>query len=211
MSSNNVRPRPNILTVGHSTHTLEHFGSLLTENGVSVVADVRSSPYSRLHPQFNREVLADSLVARRIRYVFLGKELGARPRDPGCYEDGRVQYSRLARTEAFRRGLDCVIHISQAHEVALLCAEKEPLACHRSILISRELERCGATVAHVHADGTIEYQSDAVNRLLRMLEMSNLDMFKTSQEIIDEAYAKQEERIAYVDDRLRVGTRLAVE
>jgi uncharacterized protein (DUF488 family) len=187
------------------------FEQLLTENGVSVVADVRSSPYSRLHPQFNREVLADSLKARRIRYLFLGRELGARPRDSDLYKDGRVQYGSLARTEAFRRGIDCVIQIAEAHEIALLCAEKEPLACHRSIIVSRELERCGATVAHIHADGSIEYQSDALDRLLRMFEMSNLDMFKTREEIIDEAYAKQEQRIAYVDDRLHGASRLATQ
>ena len=88
-----------IFTVGHSTHAAEAFVALLRTHGVTAVADVRSAPCSRFNPQFNRETLARALEAQRIRYVFLGRELGARPDDPACYEDGRVRYARLARTQ----------------------------------------------------------------------------------------------------------------
>ena len=80
-----------IFTVGHSTHAAEAFVALLRTHGVTAVADLRSAPYSRFNPQFNRETLARALEAQRIRYVFLGRELGARPDDPACYEDGRVR------------------------------------------------------------------------------------------------------------------------
>ena len=76
-----------VYTVGHSTHTIEHFIDILKQNGVNVVADVRSSPYSRFNPQFNREALADSLREHGIKYVFLGEEFGARSSDRSCYID----------------------------------------------------------------------------------------------------------------------------
>src|SRR3990172_5328620 len=97
---------PMIFTVGHSNHPIVHFLSLLHRYEITAVADVRSSPYSRFNPQFNREPLKDALAEREIRYVFLGEELGARPKDPSCYEKGRVVYNRLASTTLFKEGLD---------------------------------------------------------------------------------------------------------
>ena len=92
-----------VFTVGHSNHPLEHFIGLLRRHGVTAIADVRSKPYSRMNPQFNREDLSEALKAAGIVYVFLGKELGARTEDPACYESGKVRYDRLARTDLFRQ------------------------------------------------------------------------------------------------------------
>ena len=97
-----------VLTVGHSNHPLETFLALLRQHGVTVVADVRSAPYSRFNPQFNRKALEGSLETIGMEYVFLGRALGGRPDDPSCYEDGRVRYDRLARTPLFREGLEQV-------------------------------------------------------------------------------------------------------
>ena len=83
--------------------------------------------------------------------MFLGRELGARPDDPACYEDGRVRYARLARTALFRRGLDRVVDGAHRHRLALMCAERDPLDCHRTILVARELARRGLDVAHILA------------------------------------------------------------
>src|SRR5208282_1520645 len=97
-----------VFTIGHSTHTQERFISLLSLHGITALCDVRSKPYSRMNPQFNREELKRSLRERGIDYVFLGKELGARSEDPACYEHGKVLYDRLARTDLFRLGLERV-------------------------------------------------------------------------------------------------------
>ena len=91
-----------IYTIGHSTHEIENWISLLKRHRIEAVADVRSVPYSRWQPQFNRESLIDSLKTHGIAYVFLGKELGARTDDPECYEDGRVKYRLLAKTKLFK-------------------------------------------------------------------------------------------------------------
>src|ERR1051325_7704827 len=97
---------PIIFTIGHSTHTLDHFTSLLSMHAITALCDVRSTPYSQINPHFNREELKSSLLVSGVRYVFLGEELGARSDDPSCYENGKVRYDRLAETILFRQGLE---------------------------------------------------------------------------------------------------------
>jgi uncharacterized protein (DUF488 family) len=194
-----------VLTIGHSNHSIERFIELLRAQAVTAIADVRSQPYSRLHPDFNREPLAEALKKHGIAYVFLGRELGARSDDPACYENGRVQYRKLAEGQLFKAGLHRVIEGAKAHRLALLCAEKEPLGCHRTLLVSRALEADGVAVSHIHADGGLESQSDAMTRLLRLLGMPDADLYRSKEQLIADACAVQEQRIAYVDDKMRVG------
>ena len=138
-----------ILTIGHSTHAIGEFLGLLETHGVASVADVRSAPYSRRQPQFNREALRRVLEEQGIGYDFRGVELGARSEDPSCYEDGRVQYRRLAETALFLSGIDLVAGEARERRVALLCAEKEPLECHRTLLVARELVKRDLLVSHI--------------------------------------------------------------
>lgn len=127
---------PNVLTIGHSNHPIERFIGLLKQDGVTAVADVRSAPFSRHNPQFNKDSLQQSLSEAGIAYIFLGKELGARSNDRSCYEDGRVQYERLARTDLFLDGIERVRKGAEQYRIALMCAEKEPLECHRTLLVA---------------------------------------------------------------------------
>ncbi len=190
-----------VMTIGHSNHSVEHFVGLLVEQGVTAVADVRSSPYSRHNPAYNREPIRESLKDAGIAYVFLGKELGARSPDPACYVDGRVQYRCLAESEVFKEGLARVIEGSRTHRLALMCAEKEPLACHRTILVARELEAKGSPVVHIHADGHLETHASALRRMRELVGVPDADLLRSQEELLDEAYALQAERIAYVMDR----------
>jgi uncharacterized protein (DUF488 family) len=196
---------PAVLTIGHSNHSIARFIDLLHVQAVTAVADVRSQPYSRLHPDFNRESLAEALKKEGIVYVFLGRELGARSEDPACYENGRVQYGKLAESQLFKAGLHRAIEGARAYRLALLCAEKEPLACHRTLLVGRALEAAGVSVAHIHADGGLESHSDAMTRLLRLLGMPDADLYRSKEQLIADACAAQEHRIAYVDDKMRAG------
>src|ERR1017187_9756172 len=142
-----------VLTIGHSNHTIERLIELLGQHHVSAVADVRSSPYSQMNAQFNREALASALKQAGVAYFFLGKELGGRPADKTCYENGRVQYRRVAATPIFRSGLDRVLAGVQSYGFACIWADREPLECLRPLLVTPELEKAGITVLHVHADG----------------------------------------------------------
>ena len=188
-----------IFTVGHSNHRIDFFIRLLMAHAVELVADVRSSPYSRFNPQFNQAPLAEELQASGLKYLFVGRELGARTDDPSCYEHGRVRYDRLAATSAFRQGIERILHESEGCRIALMCAEKEPLECHRTLLVGRALADMGANVAHILADGSIEQHEATLQRLLSETGMSELDLFKSQDEVIGEAVARQERKIAYVD------------
>src|ERR1700730_5850781 len=138
-----------VFSIGHSNHPIGHFIWLLQRHGIERLADVRSTPFSRFNPQFNRARLEESLRDHGIRYEFLGTELGARSADPGCYERGRVSYARLAASPAFKRGLEALLAASDEERVVMMCAEREPLDCHRTILVARELERARVPVFHI--------------------------------------------------------------
>jgi uncharacterized protein (DUF488 family) len=194
---------PEIFTIGHSNHSFERFGELLGQHDIVALADVRSAPYSRSHPDFNREFLKRKLAEASIAYEFLGRELGARPEDARFYQQDRVQYRVLAQSPLFRAGLDRVIKGAEAQRLALLCAEKEPLECHRTLLVSRELVAQGALVVHIHADGGLETYADAMKRLIKILGLPEEDLFRSMEEMIADACAMQEERIAYVNEDLR--------
>jgi uncharacterized protein (DUF488 family) len=184
-----------LFTIGHSTHAMPSFIALLLHHNVTALCDVRSQPYSRINPQFNRESLKDALKEVGIAYVFLGTELGARTSDKSCYEDGRVKYERIARTALFSKGLDRIEDGLNKYRISLMCAEKEPLTCHRTILVARQIEGRGIPVSHIHANGTLETNAQAISRLIRSLSLP--DMFLPQKELIAEAYRLQEDKIAY--------------
>jgi len=191
-----------VLTIGHSTHSLGAFVALLRQHSATVLADVRSAPYSRFNPQFNREMLKQKLLAHGIKYVFLGRELGARSDDRSCYENGRVQYKRLARTDLFCSGIERVIRGVNEYRVILMCAEKEPLECHRTLLVARALVERGVVVDHILVDGRLESHEATMERLLDVVGLPHQDLFRSKEELIAEALVRQEERVAYVDEKL---------
>lgn len=187
-----------ILTIGHSTHTTEKLIQLLQSNRVTAVADVRSSPYSRYNPQFDRETLQSSLKENDIQYVYLGEELGGRSNDASCYKHNKIQYELLAQTEVFKRGISRIIKGSEKLRLSLMCAEKDPLECHRTILVARELQKRGLQVGHIHEDGSVEKHDAAIQRLRFRLGLVGTDLFSSEEQQISNAYRIQADRIAYV-------------
>jgi uncharacterized protein (DUF488 family) len=198
----NHRTDATVLTIGHSNHRLEDLITLLRTHAVTAVADVRSAPYSRSNPHFNREALQDSLKLNRIAYVFLGRELGGRPDNPNCYIEGKVQYRKLAQTPLFRKGLDRILKGTRSHRIALLCAEAEPLLCHRAILVAQELAATGVPVVHIHSNGVLESHEEAMSRLVEMRGLPDKDLYRTKEQIIADACAAQEKRIAFDNEQL---------
>jgi uncharacterized protein (DUF488 family) len=187
-----------VYTIGHSTHSAETFADLLLAHKIEVVVDVRSMPFSRFNPQFNRENLKQSIGKVGIRYVFMGKELGARSDDPSCYVEGKVQYPLLANTPEFLTGIERVLNGANTHRMALMCAEKDPLECHRTILVARVLASHGIEIRHILSDGSLEDHVEAIDRLREQFGLGGEDLFTPECERVAEAYARQAERIAYV-------------
>lgn len=136
-----------VYTIGHSTHDFGEFAAILKDFGVSVIVDVRSTPYSRWNKGFRKEALDQNT---EMGYEFLGDKLGGRSTQPGFFNDkGRIVYSRLAETKEFRDGLEQVQKMSQENDIALMCSEKHPLMCHRAILIARKLKEVGNEARHI--------------------------------------------------------------
>jgi uncharacterized protein (DUF488 family) len=186
-----------IYTIGHSNHPFEKFLDLLRAHGVAEVADVRSHPVSRFAPQFGGKRLRGALEAAGVAYSFVGQELGARSNDPACVVDGRVDYERLARTPSFAQGLERVTAAAQSQRVALLCAERDPLDCHRAILVCRELLGRGVDARHIRVDGTLESRSELDARVLESFDAGAPDLFATADERLAAAYRHRGRQIAY--------------
>lgn len=188
-----------IYSVGHSNHPLPQFLELLQGQGVNLLADVRSTPYSRFNPQFRRDTLSAALNEHGIEYLFLGEELGARSKDPTCYDEGRVSYRKLAATDLFRRGIDRLLAAAKTHTVAIMCAEKDPLDCHRTILVARELVSRGESVTHILATGDVVSHEQVMQRLREKLKIEPQDLF--GGDVNEQAYELRGQQIAYVDPK----------
>ncbi len=186
-----------LFTIGHSIHSVERFIDLLKMHGITALCDVRSSPYSRYTPQFNRESLKDELVRHHIIYLYLGAELGPRSSDPTCYENGKVQYNRLAGKDLFQQGLGRLRKGITTHRIALMCAEKDPLTCHRMLLICRNLRGDDIVIRHILEDGSLEGNRDTEMRIMKQLKIDPADLFSTEADQIQRAYDLQGEKVAY--------------
>ena len=186
-------------TIGHSNHAAELFVRLLLEHRIEGVVDVRSSPHSRFNPQFNRKKLEATLEQAGMGYGFMGGALGGRPADPSCYDgEGRVQYDRLAETDAFKAGIRDLVHLAGDRRIALMCSEKEPLHCHRTLLVAQVLTAGGLGVSHILANGSLQDHSAAMDRLLDRFNLPRQgDMFCSRERHIANAVGRQAQQVAY--------------
>jgi uncharacterized protein (DUF488 family) len=206
-----------LFTVGHSNQSLPQLIAQLQSQEVNAVADVRSVPFSRRLPQFNRPELEAELPRHGLTYVFLGDELGARRDEPEAYEGLQAAYERVAQLPAFQRGLERVITgVTKGLILALLCAERDPLTCHRAVLVSRHLSNRGLDVQHIHGDGSLESHAALELRMQQALHrLGVLEAFGTAvqldllgnplvqaavphpEQVLEQAYKEQGKRIAY--------------
>lgn len=144
-------------TIGHSNRSVEEWLVLVRQHEVEVVVDVRSSPYSKYVPQFDRELLQRSLEQAGFRYLYLGKQLGGRPSNLAYYDaSGRVLYSRVRDDAEFKSGIARLETGMARFRVALMCGEEDPAHCHRRLLVGRVLSEHGHTMLHIRGDGRLE-------------------------------------------------------
>ena len=186
-----------ILTIGHSTHPYERFLTLLRSAGVTAVADVRSSPYSRHFPHFNREALKSELKADKIAYVFLGDELGGRPKNRSYFLNGVADYEKMSRDPMFCEGIQRVASGMDKYKIAVMCSEHNPVDCHRCLLVGRELKSYAVDVRHIMSNGALITQEKIESDLLRQSGAANDDMFVAPAERLAKAYQFRAQRVAF--------------
>lgn len=190
-------PPPIVLTLGHSNREWSDFARLLTENQAALLVDVRSMPASRRYPWFNRKEMIAALGGIGIGYHYLGDRLGGRPKDTVCYAGGAVDYAKVATTSAFREGLDELATLARAKRVCLVCSEKDPMDCHRAILIARHLAPKGFALQHVHSAEQTEPQEAFEARLLAIDEGGLLGRIKDRRALVQMAYNRRGRKMAF--------------
>ena len=173
-----------IRTIGHSNHPIERFVALLKAGGVERLVDVRSMPWSRRFPQFGRERLAKSLKDAGIDYVWQGEALGGKPKSGGGYDDA------AARPE-FKDAIGRLIADRANTSLCLMCAEKEPLNCHRTVLVSRRLAEHAVPIEHLLADGTVKPHAEIEEALLKKAG-GGADLFENREARLARAYHARE-------------------
>jgi hypothetical protein len=156
-----------IYTIGHSNVPANKIVSLLKQYGIQVLVDVRSSPYSKYVPQFNREMFRSVLERDGLDYKFAGEYLGGRPKDPACYKNGQipngradflhlVDYPAVMTMDWYQKGIQRLLEIATGKPTAIMCSEEDPARCHRQHLISQTLLARGVEVLHIRSDGRLQ-------------------------------------------------------
>ena len=186
-----------VLTIGHSTLPYERFLALLRQASVTAIADVRTAPFSRHFPHFNRDSLRNELHLDNVAYVFLGEELGGRPKGERFFCNGVADYEKMAETDIFAQGLERVIEGAKKYRIALMCSEHNPLDCHRCLLVGRALQERGVTVRHILGSGEIVDQRQVEDKLMEMSGRSDIDLFEPPAKRLAAAYRDRAMKVAF--------------
>lgn len=144
-----------IYTIGHSNHDILGFLNILKKQAIQVLVDVRSDPYSRYAPQFNKADFQRNVEAAGIEYRYSGAYIGGKPKDLALFTpSGKPDYDKLAATESFQSELRSVVELAGKKRVVLMCSEADPAGCHRERIIAQVLRSWGIRVIHIMPDGT---------------------------------------------------------
>lgn len=154
--------RAPIFTIGHSDRTQEEFLETLHKYRTAFVADVRTTPGSKWHPQFNREVLEASLRTAGIKYLYLGEGLGAIRTEAHVLNSAeQVWYPKVRELPIFKTAIGRIEKgAREGHRIALMCSEGAPLECHRFPMIAYQLALDGFDVQHILRDGAVQTQAE---------------------------------------------------
>jgi uncharacterized protein (DUF488 family) len=194
-------PSHDLFSIGHSNIPAERFVALLQSAGVDMVADVRSTPHSRFCPWFSQKPLAAALSATGIGYTAMGDTLGGRPRNDRLYRDDVADYEAMAIEPDYVAGLDRLLEIAARSRLCLMCAEREPLDCHRCLLVGRSLAERGVAVGHILHDGSVEAHAETERRLLALDEKAvpqACDLFAAGQrDRLAAAYRRRARAVAF--------------
>lgn len=189
-----------LFTIGYSGHNAASFIDLVIENNIDVVCDVRSTPFSAYKPDFSRAPFKAHLNKVGVKYKFLGDQLGARPSDRSCYVAGQATYERISKSDFFLEGLKRIKTGIRSLNLALVCSERDPIECHRAILVCRNLPEIYDCITHIHTDGRTESQSDLDERLVDMFGLTPPPLLQRDGDwpkAVSNAYVKQADAIAY--------------
>jgi len=187
-----------LYSIGYSgfANNVEGFIDMLNRYRINVLIDVRSSPYSAYFSEFNKDNLERVLKENGIYYRNYAAEFGARQEERKLYPEGYLSFELFSKTDAFREGMQKVITGTNAgYSMAFMCAEKEPVTCHRAILVARAFYEDGYPVTHILPNGDTKTQTDIEDELLQMNPPTLFDDSEIDSLVL--AYRKQNEKIGF--------------
>lgn len=184
-------------TIGHSNHSIEYFISLLKKYNVNCVVDVRSIPYSKHCPHFNMAKLETELNNNSIAYISMARELGARRSDLISYTSGCVDFKKVEKEDLYQKGIERLLDgISQDFIIVLMCTEKDPIDCHRTILVGKTLSDIGIEVQNILANGNLESQKEIEKRLVELYYPKETYEINFNS-LVNHAYKKKNQQIGF--------------
>lgn len=158
-----------IYTIGHSSHDLQYFLSLLKLHNINTIVDIRSVPFSNYVPHFNKDIIKSSLNKNNILCIYMGIELGINQENLMLYTNNILDYNKVIVSPNFTTGIERLKNgIFKGYNIAIMCTEKDPIDCHRSILIGEILRHQNYSVLHILPDGRIESHDKFLNRLIEI-------------------------------------------
>lgn len=196
-----------IFTIGHSNYKVEKLIDMLRYYNINCVVDIRGTPYSKYNVQYNKETIRDTLIKEGFVYIYMAKEFAAKRENKVSYnKEGYSDFEKVIYEEEFKNGIERLKNgCKKGYRIALLGAMQDPIRCHRSILVGRELVQHGFNVKHILDDYSIAYQDDIEKSLLdKYFEDRNqitidymLGTDKNEKEMIEESYRLANKEIGY--------------
>ena len=196
-----------IFTIGHSNYKVEKLIDMLRYYNINCVVDIRGTPYSKYNVQYNKETIRDTLIKEGFVYIYMAKEFAAKRENKVSYnKEGYSDFEKVIYEEEFKNGIERLKNgCKKGYRIALLGAMQDPIRCHRSILVGRELVQHGFNVKHILDDYSIAYQDDIEKSLLdKYFEDRNqitidymLGTNKNEKEMIEESYRMANKEIGY--------------
>ena len=192
-----------LFTIGYTAFQIKDFIETLKQHEINALIDVRSLPYSEYYAEYNKENLKHMLAVDKIYYRNYANEFGARQTEKQYFShEGYLDFELFTQSESFAHGYDKVIDsLTQGYNIALMCAEKDPETCHRTIMISRVFHQNGHLVKHLLAGGDMEGQDDVEQRLLDKYfpNRNQLSLFEDppKEELLRLSYQKRNAEIGY--------------
>ncbi|MEG0297481.1 MAG: DUF488 domain-containing protein [Clostridium sp.] len=196
-----------IYTIGHSNYSLERLVEMLRFFNIDCVVDIRGTPYSKYNIQFNKEVIEESLKRAGFTYIYMAKEFAAKRENKASYnKDGYSDFEKVINEEDFKLGIDRLkLGIKKGFKIVLLGAMQDPIRCHRSVLVGRELIKHGFNMKHILDDYSLASQDDIDEMILEKYH-SNRNQITidsllgdglSTEEMIVDGYRKANKEIGY--------------
>lgn len=194
-----------IFTIGYTSFLPADFINVLHHYGIKCLVDVRSMPYSQYHSEYNKETLEEALKKNGIVYRHYAAEFGARQENRVFYgPDGILDFEKFIRSDEFQSGIEKIKKgMEIGYTFALMCAEKDPINCHRAIMVGQGFKKAGFSVKHIRDTGEVETQEALEQRILDMYfkDRDQISLFsadeRDDEDLIEKGYVLRNKDIGY--------------